>query len=64
MTTAEKRNETYRRNREARERKEAEQAAERELIRKGLQEILASEDATAAEKLEAGRLLLDLNARR
>ncbi len=64
MTTAEKRNETYRRNRAAREHKEAEQAAERELIRKGLQEVLASEDATAAEKLEAGRLLLDLNARR
>lgn len=60
MTTAEKRSETYRRNRAARERKQAERTAERELIRKGLYEVLASKNATPAEKLEASKILLKI----
>ena len=44
----------------ARERKRAAAEAERELIRKSLLEVLASEDATPAQKLESSKLLLGL----
>ena len=45
------------------ERKDEEKRAERELIRKSLQAVLASEDATPAEKLESSKLLLELDRR-
>lgn len=60
MTPQEKARETTRQHREARERKRAAAEAERELIRKSLLEVLASEDATPAQKLESSKLLLGL----
>lgn len=61
MTTTEKRETTRQRNAESRKRKEAEARAERELIRKNLLQVLESEDATPAERLESSKLLLQLS---
>lgn len=61
MTPQEKARETRKRNREAQRSREAEKRAERELIRRSLKEVLASETATPAEKLESSRLLLELD---
>ena len=60
MNRTERQNETRKRNAEARKRKEAERREERELIRKNLLQILQSEDATPAERLESSKLLLEL----
>lgn len=61
MTTTEKREATRQRNAESRKRKEAEARRERELIRKNLLQVLESEDATPAERLESSKLLMKLN---
>lgn len=61
MTTTEKREATRQRNAESRKRKEAEASRERELIRKNLLQVLESEDATPAERLESSKLLMKLN---
>lgn len=61
MTTTEKRETTRQRNAENRKRKEAETKAERELIRKNLLQVLESEDATPAERLESSKLLMKLD---
>lgn len=60
MNRTERQNETRQRNAEARKRKEAERREERELIRKNLLQVLQSEDATPAERLESSKLLLEL----
>lgn len=61
MTATEKREATRQKNAESRKRKEAEARAERELIRKNLLQVLESEEATPAERLESSKLLLELN---
>ena len=63
MTPQEKQRETRQRHKEAQEKKRAEERAERELIRKSLKEVLASETATPAEKLESSKLLLEMDKR-
>lgn len=59
MTPHEKAAQTLKQHKAAQKRKAAEAKAERELIKKSLREVLEREDATAAEKLEAARLLLE-----
>ena len=60
MTPQEKARATRQQHREAQERKRADREAERELIRESLKAVLASEDATPAEKLESSKLLLEM----
>lgn len=59
--TIAKREETRKRNAEARKSKERAARAERELVRKNLLHVLESEDATPAERLESSKLLLELD---
>lgn len=61
MTPQEKAGQTLRQHKEAQKQKREEQRAERELIRKALKEVLTSETATPAEKLESSKLLLELD---
>ena len=61
MTPQEKARATRQEHREAQARKRAEKDAERELIRESLKAVLASEDATPAEKLESSKLLLEMD---
>lgn len=61
MTTTEKREATRQKNAAARKEKDRAARAERELIRKSLLQVLESEDATPAERLESSKLLLELN---
>lgn len=59
MTPHEKAAQTLKQHKAAQRQREAERKAERELIRKNLRQIIDSDSATAAEKLEAARLLLE-----
>ena len=59
MTPHEKAAQTLKAHKAAQKQREADRKAERELIRKNLRQIIDSENATAAEKLEAARLLLE-----
>lgn len=52
--------ETRRANREAREKKRAEREELREKVKAGLVSVVEDYEATAAEKLEASRLLLQI----
>lgn len=52
--------ETRRSNREAREKKRAEREELREKVKAGLVSVVEDYEATAAEKLEASRLLLQI----
>jgi len=61
MTPAEKQRETRRRNKEALIKRQTERAEERELIRRNLKAVLESEEATATERLESSKLLLEMN---
>ena len=61
MTPAEKQRETRRKHKEAQKQKEAERAAERKLIKQSLIAVLESAEATASEKLESSKLLIEMN---
>ena len=63
MTPQEKQRETRQKHKEAQQRKRAAAKEDLELIRKGLQDVPASEEATPAEKLESSKLLLELDRR-
>lgn len=65
LTEAERlrRNETRKRNEVAKKERRERETAERELIRKNLLQVLESEDATNAERLESSKLLLELDKR-
>ncbi len=63
MTPQEKAIETRKRNKALAEQKRKAEREERELIRQSLKEVLASENATPAEKLESSRLLIELDKR-
>jgi len=63
MTPQEKAIETRKRNKAFAEQKRKAEREERELIRQSLKEVLASENATPAEKLESSRLLIELDKR-
>ena len=61
MTPQEKQRETRRKHREAQKQKQAEKAEERKLIRQSLKAVLESKEATAAERLECSKLLLEMD---
>ena len=65
LTEAERlrRNETRKRNEAAKKERREQREAERGLIRKNLLQVLESEDATPAERLESSKLLLELDAK-
>lgn len=58
-----KRNETRRRNDAAKKAHREQERAERELIKKNLLQVLESETATPAERLESSKLLIELKQR-
>lgn len=60
MTPQEKAGETRHQRTEAQRRERIAAATELELIRKSLREVLESESATPAEKLESSKLLLKI----
>lgn len=60
MTPQEKAEATRREHQEARRAKEAAAAEDLKLIRKSLEDVLHSDEATPAEKLESSKLLLEL----
>jgi hypothetical protein len=62
MTPHEKAAATLKRHKAEQRQREAGRKAERELIKKNLLKIIDSDSATAAEKLEASRLLLELKS--
>lgn len=57
----EKIREGQRRNRAKREAMEQQRKAEKALIRKNLQTVLESPDATPAQRLESSKLLIELD---
>ena len=61
LTPQEKQRETRKRNKEAYQQRLAESAEERKLIRRNLKAVLESEEATASERLECSKLLLEMN---
>lgn len=65
LTEAERlrRNETRKRNEAAKKERRERETAERELIRKNLLQVLESEGATPAERLESSKLLLEMGKR-
>lgn len=60
MTPQEKARATRQQHQEAQKQKRVAAATELELIRKSLREVLESENATPAEKLESSKLLLEI----
>lgn len=58
-----RRNETRKRNETAKKERRERATAERELIKKNLLQVLESEEATPAERLESSKLLLELDKR-
>ena len=58
-----RRNETRKRNEAAKKERRERATAERELIKKNLLQVLESEEATPAERLESSKLLLELDKR-
>ncbi len=65
LTEAEKakRNEHRQQTKAAKRERYAQKKAEGELIRKNLLQVLESEEATPAERLESSKLLLELDKR-
>lgn len=65
LTEAErlKRNESRKRNEAAKKERREQRERERELIKKNLLQVLESEEATPAERLESSKLLLELEAK-
>lgn len=65
LTEAEKarRNEHRKQTEAAKRERHAQKKAEMELIRKNLLQVLESEGATPAERLESSKLLLELDKR-
>lgn len=62
MTSSEKAVETRRKNKEARDQKYREERELRESMKKALQEVLDSDQATVDQKLEASKILHELIA--
>ena len=62
MTPSEKAVETRRKNKEARDQKYREERQLKESMKKALQEVLESDQATVDQKLEATKLLNELIA--
>lgn len=62
MTPSEKAVETRRKHKEAQDQKRREELKIKELMRKSLQEVLESDQATVDQKLEASRILSGLIA--
>lgn len=62
MTSSEKAVETRRRNKEARDQKDREKRQIKESMKKALQEVLESDQATVDQKLEASKILSELIA--
>ena len=62
MTATEKAVETRRKNKEARDQKYREERQLKESMKKALQEVLESDQATVDQKLEATKLLNELIA--
>lgn len=62
MTPTEKAVETRRKNKEARDQKYREERKLRESMKKALQEVLDSDQATVDQKLEASKILHELIA--
>lgn len=62
MTSSEKAVETRRRNKEARDQKDREKRRIKESMKKALQEVLESDQATVDQKLEASKILSELIA--
>lgn len=62
MTSTEKAVETRRKNKEARDQKYREERELRESMKKALQEVLDSDQATVDQKLEASKILHELIA--
>jgi len=65
LTEAERlrRNESRKRNEAAKKARREQRERERELIKKNLLQVLESEEATPAERLESSKLLLELEAK-
>lgn len=62
MTSSEKAVETRRKNKEARDQKDREKRQIKESMKKALQEVLESDQATVDQKLEASKILSELIA--
>ena len=62
MTPSEKAVETRRKHKEARDQKYREERQLKELMKKSLQEVLESDQATVDQKLEASKILSELIA--
>ena len=62
MTSSEKAVETRRKNKEARDQKDREKRQIKESMKKALQEVLESDQATVDQKLEASKIMSELIA--
>lgn len=62
MTPSEKAVETRRKHKEARDQKDREKRQIKESMKKALQEVLESDQATVDQKLEASKILSELIA--